>query len=584
MEPEHPPKPEIGEIDRESLIPNKGVRLTPFALLAWTFAGLIVATVCWVLITQYNIGRFWGADYYVKTAKEAVDRKDWQVALGAIQRVDQRSRTSPKFLQTLADFLKGTRAEPALLASTLARLEEAGQLRQEDYLWLCRSSLAAGNVKAARATLGRIPANLRESLDIQELNIAILSAEGRQSEADEARLRLFARFPNHPQVAFLKAVRDLEGTFPEVHQAALTRLWEIARQPDEHGLRAIRVLGGREELTLAEIQRLQQLVEKHPDAALEDRLNLASRFLRLVPEQRKTVMQEMVTRHKDESPTSRQVLASWLAREKEYGQILDLVPQEELIKSKELLPAAAQGLATQERWNELLTLLKTDRKLPVSASRVSGWKALATWNLHPNNIQETRHLLEEAIHQGSRDHDIHGLLSAAALAEKWSMTDLALTAYQELAEPGTPQEAEMLEKSWQMAQLLKDETTLTEVANRLVSLRPDNQRILQRQDYMRLLRGEEIEMTLAAPLPVESNAAPLLLRTLKAYRMHDLQTASATLGRIQDVTSLTAGERAVYAGLLAKVLGEVSRAYALAEQVRPELLLPEEQDFLNMAL
>ncbi|MFO1483003.1 MAG: hypothetical protein U1F71_06500 [Verrucomicrobiaceae bacterium] len=583
MEPEHPPKPEIGEIDRESLIPNKGVRLTPFALLAWTFAGLIVATVCWVLITQYNIGRFWGADYYVKTAKEAVDRKDWQVALGAIQRVDQRSRTSPKFLQTLADFLKGTRAEPALLASTLARLEEAGQLRQEDYLWLCRSSLAAGNVKAARATLGRIPASLRESLDIQELNIAILSAEGRQSEADEARLRLFARFPNHPQVAFLKAVRDLEGTFPEVHQAALTRLWEIARQPDEHGLRAIRVLGGREELTLAEIQRLQQLVEKHPDAALEDRLNLATKIIDADPEQHAAIVQDMVARYKNEGPVAKQLLAAWLARQKEYKLIVDLVPKGELIRSAELFPAAAHGLAQQERWTELLDLLTTrESKLPVSRSRVASWRALAIRNLRPGDLKEARSQLEDAIRKGGADKDLPGLLSGAALAETWNMTDLALEACQKLAEPGSPREVDMLEKCWLFAAQLKDEEAMVDAAGRLAQLQPDNVRLSLRRDYLRLLRGEDMELALIS-FPGERGTSELL-EALKAYRLHDITLARELLGRVQDDSILTAGQRAVFAGLLATIRGDTTRAFAMAEKIQPELLLPAEKQFLNQAL
>jgi hypothetical protein len=52
---------------------------------------------------------------------------------------------------------------------------------------------------------------------------------------------------------------------------------------------------------------------------------------------------------------------------------------------------------------------------------------------------------------------------------------------------------------------------------------------------------------------------------------------------VTSIQGLSPGERAVFAGLLAKT-ASTARAFQIAETIHPELLLPEETAFLQQAL
>ena len=166
------------------------------------------------------------------------------------------------------------------------------------------------------------------------------------------------------------------------------------------------------------------------------------------------------------------------------------------------------------------------------------------------------------------------------------MPDLALEAYLTLAEPGSRQELELLEKCWQAAANLKDSSILEDLARRLATSWPENRRFALRYDYLRLLRGEKLELSVAKSSDADASvraSSVFLLEALRAYRMEDMFLVSYFLHSISGTDDLTTGERAVYAGLIA-ACGEVSAAYQLAEKIRSELLLAGEKAFLERAL
>ena len=266
-----------------------------------------------------------------------------------------------------------------------------------------------------------------------------------------------------------------------------------------------------------------------------------------------------------------------------------LVPEEMLMKSPDLFPQVAQGLAEKGKWADLLKLVQKGKKVPISNARASTWRALATKNLQPENAKEIRAHIEEAIRESQVEKNGLAMMGAARLAEEWSMADLALKAYEVLAVPGSAQEAEMLDRCWQVATTLKDSTKLLKLADKRSKLKPGNFQLTLQRDYMHLLCGDQVETVLVsstagAGVPAaeqESDAFQLLL-ALKAYRLHDLPLLTIALGKVRNARALNTGERAVYAGLQA-VNGQPAPAYQMAESVRPELLLNEEAVFLRMA-
>ncbi len=570
-------------------MPRKHGKISPFASLVWYLIAFIALTMVVLFFGKFDLTRLLGADHFIRKTRRAVAAKDWPAATWALQHIAGHDRERADYLRVLADFLEATRSEPALLDATLVKLDALCLMQPVDFTWACRLRLGAGNILAARKFWDRIPSASRQTAEVMKLSVELLKEEGRPQEAAAEESLLFEKFADDPETAVRKAVRELEGTFPEIEQAALSRLWELARREDEPGAMAIRVLSQRNDLTLPDAKQLHELSDKQPNIVIGDRLPITSTLMRLDPQQREPLLAAEVKRYDNGDSTVQVQLASWLAKEQEYDKVMAMMPKEMLLKSPDLFPQVAQGLAEKGRWSELMNLIQKGKKLPVSNARAATWRALATKNLFPDNAKEIRTHLEEAIREGQVEKNGLAMMGAARLAEEWSMADLALKAYEILAVPGSAQESEVLDRCWLVATTLKDSAKLLKLADKRARLKPGNYRLAQQRDYMHLLCGDQVETALASPEVVagastaelESDASRLL-QALKAYRLHDLPLLTSTLGKVRNARALNTGERAVYAGLQA-INGQPAQAFQMAESVRPELLLNEEAVFLRLA-
>ena len=241
-------------------------------------------------------------------------------------------------------------------------------------------------------------------------------------------------------------------------------------------------------------------------------------------------------------------------------------------------------MAEQRHWQALLDLVIQHEHGLISRAELAHWRAVALLQLHPRDIAKPHELLEESIQQAQQERNFFILGIDARVAEDWHLPELALKAYQTLAEPGSRQEIAMLENAARIAAELKNTTVLAGFTGRLARLLPDNVVIQHRASYLRLLRGEMLETAISPSTnPDQAGSTTWLLAALKAWRFGDIPTTRASLQHITDPHVLSHGERAVLAGLLAKN-NETARAFQIAEKIRPELLLEEEKVFLNMAI
>jgi len=533
----------------------------------------------------------------VDRAEEAISQKDWPAALGAIQKVEEGGRQRPGFLRVLADYQIGTYSSPEvpgsseslnnpeLLGDTLEKLKPSSMFRPEDHLWLCRAWLASNHLDRARTAFEAIPATLASGLEATRLKIELLRKEGQKREAEQIQDSLSKFFSDDPAVAVAQAIKDWNSPFPEVWRQARVRLWELARRKDAPGLNAIRHLSAQAGHTLAELDELLALATNHPAALAADRLQVISLLLPLKREKRGEIIQAEVERYQAAAPAVLSQLSSWLSREKEQDRIIQLIPEARWKEYPVMIPLVVQALVDQARWQDLLNMLnEVAKKNQFSNARVLNWRALALKHLHPDDAIEPHAILDEAIQQGNVEQSEVALKSSAYLAEEWQMADLALEAYQFLAQPGVPDEAGYLEKYAQMASILKDTAALTAVAVRLSALQPNSTQAARRAAYLRLLRGEMLETAIGPGTQMaNSDSTTWLLTALQAWRLSDPPATRAALQHITGIQELSPGERAVLAGLLAKTAA-TARAFQIAEAIHPELLLPEETAFLQQAL
>lgn len=564
---------------------------SPFACLVWALSLVVLYLGVRLAAQKFGLELFGGSGPLLERARTALEEDDWAAAREAIQKVPASRRQSPEYLRILADYLKETQADPVMLSQVMSALASSGELCPEDFAWLCQNHLEEGRIEAARETLQLMPPSARSTLAVLKTEIAILRREGRLLEAAELESGLFVKFAEDPEVALNRALRDLDGTFPEIQRSALDRLWTMARRDDVFGLTALRLLARRTGHSLPDAERLLRFTEKHPSASSADRREVLSLIMRLAPEKRGPLIEAEIARFALR-PSELHALAAWLAGEKEFDRMQQLLSKHPSIRAGDMFLLTAQGLAEQKRWGALWDMLKKGRPLPVSEARAATWRALAVRNLRPEQPEEVRMHLREAIRFGRAEKNTLALLAAARMSEEWIMPDLALEAYLVLAEQDSPQQGEMLEKCQQAANASKDEAVIEELARRLAKEWPQNRRFGLRHDYLRLLRGERLPMT-AVTRAVERRseednspdvAGSLLVEALKAYRMDDVFLTVYFLRMIKDAGDLTIGERAVYAGLLSVACGEVSHAYQIAEKIHPEGLLEKEKAFLDMAL
>jgi hypothetical protein len=570
-----------------ALITKKYDDLSSFGHTARWLVVLLLLSVLGLVAMRFEFGRVRGAGYFIDKARLAITRQDWDEARGAMEQVQAGEKNNPVFLRVVANYLIGTRSSPALLIDTLKNLETAGKAEPEDALWMSMACHATGNIRQARTAWEHLPVSVRGGKQAQEIEIDLLMAEGRTQEAAEAEKRLLDRFPNDPEIAMRLAARRQQAPFAELQKEATKELLELATRADITGLQSIQILVRRSGLTQEDAEHLLKHARKHEKIVMEDRLSIVSMVMRQSPERREALLQEEIAAHQGKGAAIRARLASWLVKEREFAKFDSLVADESLLHPGDLYPLKAQVLVAQERWQDLLNLVGKYERLRLSPARAAVWRALATRHLKPESSEEIRAHLEDGLRLGSTENNVLALQGVSALAEEWRLFDLALAAHLQLARQGTPGEAAMLEKCWELAVTLKDSATLSAISKRQHALRPEDPLAIRRHDYLRLLRGEEVESTLmhGAQTPeFRQSASYRLLAALKAYRLRDWHLTAALLSGIDDITDLNTGEKAVFAGLLASLPGETSRSFQIAEKIHPQLLLHEEQVFWKKAL
>lgn len=547
---------------------------------------MTIATVlCAVILVSHLGSQPWvTSEQMIAKAQEALRQQNWPSALGAIRNVKEGSRQAPAFLRVLADYFEQTRSSPQALADTLEKLKPTGDFRPEDQLWLCRAWLVTNHLGNARAAWDDIPSPLSEGLEATRLKVELLRQEGQLQESSQLQADLNTDFADVPLVAVRLAMAELNGPFPEVRQKAHSRLWKLARRRDQAGLEALRLLGHQSGLTEKESAELLAWISRHPLAIPADRQGIASLLMRLSPSRRAELLQTETDRCKDQDPAA---LAIWLAREGETERLRQLSPELRRVQPAAWFQTLARALAEAQQWQELMALVQQEQagRGSISPAELLRWRAVALMQLHPQDVTAPYADLQHSIRQGAVEKNFASVSLAAQIAEDWHMFDLALEAGLVLARPGSPNEAHMLENSRRIATLLKDSDVLADIAARLTHLQPENVLYARQHAYLRLLRGEQIETTfMVENTTPKTSPSSLLAMALKAWRLHDHPLTSRALLQLHDTTTLTTGERAVYAGLLATACGKVSHAFQIAEKIRPELLLPEEMTFLKKAL
>ncbi len=529
------------------------------------------------------------AEKIAAKATALLDDERWEAASQVLRQDFRTYGREPSVLRALGALFLDGYDDPMMGANLLRQVQASGEATPDDVRKLAQATLKLGDTPEARSLYETLPEAERTNRPGMELLAGVQRQAGESALADKTLRKALSLEPDDPRSQFRLALLDEAGAFEVSKTVASQAVWNIARRNDNLALEAVAHLCSSPSLTAPQAQELLALVEQNTKATPRDRYRVLSASLRLRPLDRDQVIAAEVIKNKGVSTDKLFDFLRWLGAEKQYEQIIGLVDEATVVRDPDVFLVYVDALSAAERWKELLELMQKP-KVPVSEAMQHFISAECLARLKPGLQETAGHIEKVYATAGPSDHPT--VIRAAALAESRGLDDLAIIGYTRMAAARPNLQVGLLEKIMELQQREKDVTALLVTLKRLRELRPSNHVYTDRLNYLRLVTGDEMELACEAVSgfgklarsEVDSSAVPqALLRGLAALRMGNKARVAEELKMLDPALRLSAGQRAVMAGMTAEAGDDVG-AFRMAEAIPRTLLLPDEQLFLSRAL
>lgn len=559
---------------------------TPFqaaAVLAALIAGVLV--LMFAARPLYRVWQLRQARAMAAAAVSEMDAGRMEQASKLVSEAFKQNSTDPIILRSMARLIHALGGDPAQEVFVWRKLLNTGAATSQDRAGFGCALIVAGQPDEAHKVFATIPSTERATRAVLELEAMLLEADGEPARARDVRRRAWLLDPDNPECALELAALDMMDPFPETRDHAIERTWTLARGQGVVALRAITMLAGNRWLTAAKARELLDIVEKnHPDAAVH-RYAVLSAVLRLSPTERKSVIAREVTALKEKRPEDSLDAYRWLLAEGEHLGLLSLITPEKVGRTQGLFPVYAEALAAAGRWDQLRQSLRQTSNMPVSPADFALLQARCAKGLNESTESIAGHLREACRRALASQHG-PTFQRATRITESLGYQDVVLESLREAS--SSPQFRQMaLERALEIHLRQRNAAAILTTLRDMQTVRPGVRAYQHGVLYLKLLIGIEMESA-AAQLrdQIAGNEIPAptaaFLQALAAFRMSDTEALRQHLAQV-DPSSITAGQRAVYAGML-HAIGEPAKAFAVAERVPRPLLLAEEDRFLARAL
>lgn len=562
--------------------------LNPRPWFTWIFGSLVLVGLLALALGRplAEAGRRLLAEHFAAEAERRLDEADYEACAKAVRSARRWSPQHPPVLRAALAFLDQAGGEDQARLHFLRELVASGEATVAERARIGQLLLARGEVQSARIELERFSAAERQDRHVQELVAGLERADGFPERAEQTLRAALASAPDDPECRLRLAELDARNPYAETRRRARAVFLELAGGDEALALRALDRLVRDSELTGNEAQQLLALAEAHPQAGQARRLEALAALLRARPQDRTARLDAAVAQARGYDEEALAVFAGWLIGQGEAARAFELLPIEHARKSSRLFNLHIAALAGLGRWSDLEAELKRPGVIPMARHGLHLWLAQAA-NQRRDGLGEVRQALRAALMAAGEGAELAASQRTAEVAEQTAQWDLAAAACEGIARHHPRTRAAMYEKLFEFAVRDKDTAGAARAAARLAELQPQNDQALFRARWFSLVAGGAIEADaerLQAESPRFRRGDPRhLLLALAAFRMGDLERTRAHLAEVTDPPSLSAGQRAVHAGLLS-VCGDAGPAFRLAEHVPAALLLPEELRFLQRAL
>ncbi len=575
------------KLARQGFDPARRRAITAWACLAG-FMVLLAVGLAFGGRRLYRRYHVYCGDKLAREASGFMLEERWESASQVLHEAVKTYGQEPSVLRALGLLFLDGYDDPLTAAGLLRQVLASGKGTPEDVRRLSESLLKLGDLQEGKRLYDLLPAAQKASSQGLELLANILRRSGKADEADAMLRKALSRQPDDPRSQLRLALLDEASVFEVSQSVAAQSVWTIARRNDTVAVEAIGHLASSHTLTTTQARELLALVEQNPKAAPRDRFRVLSAYLRLRPLEREAVIAAEIKKHEGKPAGSLFDFLRWLGAERQYDQIVAMVPAATALRDPDVFLVYVDALSAAERWAELLKLMQS-AKIPASDATVHFISAECFAHLEADLKEARAHIGN--VYALAGPADLQMVRRAAMLADSKGLNDLAVAGYSRVAEARPSLRVGLLETMLEIQARDKNTPAMFGSLRQLVGLRPASRSYVDQLNYLRLVTGEELELACEAVLGFEKPAPPVadsaavpqsLLRALAALRIGDTSRIAQEVRSVASQSRLSAGQRAVVAGLLA-LTGDDVGAYRIAESVPPALLLEEEQRFLRRA-
>jgi hypothetical protein len=542
----------------------------------------------------------WQARRHAREAFALIENEQWNDARKEATAAYQLWPDEPEAIRAVARFLSRTRQAQAL--EFWDKLEKEKRLTRDDLVDEASIALIAGDdPRAKRAIAALLGGEFGAPKPVDHLLEAQLAVrQGAPIEAHDALQKIFddaaATSREKLQAALLQVA--ISGGTEAWRDEAWTRLRKIADEKDAAGLDALTALA-QTLITQEKVPEsfpinpteLAEKIEAHSLARAQQKLLAIDLRIREQKEKRDDLIAQAVDRWKNGEPEEMAALATWLNGKNEYQRVLDAIPREKAVLSRDLFLQYLDALGGLGRWQEIRDLLNRD-VFPLD--QVVQKMYLARCNAQLGEKAASENNWQRAFEAARGDPS--KLLILASYAEKNGALEIAGAAYDE-ATAEAPKLRAAHQGRLRLAQATNDTKKIHDVLAEMLTNWPNDPAVQNDEAYTRLLlqsqRSEdgsrrtedgeqrpEIESIeqLAAKL-VQREPLSLPHRTLLALARLKLGKFSDAMDAYSNIQAsrgaLTPSALAVHAAVLA-ANGRPDDAASEVRDIDPKRLLPEE--------
>jgi len=382
-----------GEEMREMRRKRTLQRLLAFGLSSLLF--LAAATA--VLIPMI---KDWRARQFVKQAEELAAQGKLQEAFNNASSAMQMRPALPEVKRAYGRVLLAAN-EPASL-QVMQQLADAGEATPEDRLQLAEAALRFGDVALAEKEAFVLLQQGQNTPLALHVLARVRLAQRRLPDALQA-LRESLEAGGGAEPATLLARLQIAQNTPESLQSAVDLLRPIARQQDQAGLDALLVLVGSPALNSQEGGEWIEALRAHPLANDTQKLAASSAEIRLRPSAAAAITKDTVDSYRDGSVEQRAELGRWLNQNRQYDEVLDVIPAEEALARRDLFLIRLDAMAGNREWQAIAELLREDN-LPLQNPVVLLYRGRAAREL--GRPEEAATFYRRAIVESAPSRDI----------------------------------------------------------------------------------------------------------------------------------------------------------------------------------